>query len=138
MLTLKDANSIIVSALAKGRELDLKPLTVVVLDHSGEIKACAREDGSARFRPTVAKGKASGALALEMSSRALADMATARPEFFNSLVAASGGTLIAAAGGVLIKSGTIVLGAVGISGDAPDQDETCAVAGVESAGYTHE
>lgn len=138
MLTLKDANTIIVTALAKGRELDLKPLTVVVLDHSGEIKASAREDGASRFRPTVAKGKASGALALEMSSRALADMATARPEFFNSLVAASGGNLIAAAGGVLIKSGTIVLGAVGISGDTSDQDEACAIAGIESAGYTHE
>ncbi len=138
MLTLKDANTIIVTALAKGRELELKALTVVVLDHSGEIKACAREDGSSRLRPTVAKGKASGALALETSSRALAEMASARPEFFNSLVAASGGNLVAAAGGVLIKSGTIVLGAVGISGDTSDQDEACAIAGVEAAGYTHE
>ncbi len=136
MLTLKDANTIIVSALAKGRELDLKPLTVVVLDHSGEIKACAREDGASRLRVKVAGGKASGALALEMSSRQLAEMADQRPEFFNTLVAASGGTMVAAAGGVLIKSGSVVLGAVGISGDTSDQDEACAIAGVEAAGHS--
>lgn len=136
MLTLKDANTIIVAALGKGRELDLKPLTVVVLDYSGEIKASAREDGSSRFRPTVAFGKAAGALSLEMSSRALADIAEQRPQFFGSLVAASSGRMIAAAGGVLIKRGDEVIGAVGISGDTSDQDEACAIAGVEAAGFS--
>ena len=136
MLTLEAANTVIKAALARGRELDLKPLTVVVLDHSGEIKAAAREDGSSRLRPAVAQGKAQGALALEMSSRALAEMAEARPQFFNTLVAASGGRMVAAAGGVLIREGDAVIGAVGISGDVSDQDEACAVAGVEAAGFT--
>jgi uncharacterized protein GlcG (DUF336 family) len=136
MLTLKDANTIVVTALSKGRELGLKPLTVVVLDHSGEIKVCAREDGASRFRPTVAKGKASGALAMEMPSRALAEMAEQRPQFFNSLMVASGGNMIPAAGGVLIRSGTSILGAVGITGDTSDQDEACAKAGIEAAGFT--
>ena len=38
-------------------------------------------------------------------------------------------------GGVLIKDAAgAVLGAVGISGDTSDKDETCAVAGIEAAG----
>lgn len=134
MLTLDEANRIIVAAIGKGRELKLNPLTVVVLDHSGEIKASAREDGSSRLRPAVALGKAAGALSMEVSSRALADMADQRPQFFNSLVSASGGRMIAAAGGVLIRRGDALIGAVGISGDTSDRDEECAMAGVEAAG----
>src|SRR5690606_31787067 len=116
MLTLEAANTVIKAALARGRELDLKPLTVVVLDHSGEIKAAAREDGSSRLRPAVAQGKAQGALALEMSSRALAEMAGARPQFFNPPAAASGGRQAAAAGGVVTGEGATVIGASGRCG----------------------
>ncbi len=134
MITLKQAQAIIDAALAKGRELDLKPLTVVVLDHSGEVKASAREDGSSRLRPAIAEGKARGALAMEMSSRALAELSEARPQFFNTLVAAAGGRMVAAAGGVLVRAESGIVGAVGISGDLSDQDEACAVAGVEAAG----
>ena len=39
-------------------------------------------------------------------------------------------------GGVLIKSKDgEVLGAVGITGDISDNDEICAVAGIEAAGF---
>jgi uncharacterized protein GlcG (DUF336 family) len=134
MITLKQARDIIDAALAKGRELGLKPLTVVVLDHSGEIKASAREDGSSRLRPAIAEGKARGALSMEMSSRALADLAEARPNFFATLVAAAGGRMVAAAGGVLVMADSGIVGAVGISGDLSDQDEACAIAGIEAAG----
>ena len=45
--------------------------------------------------------------------------------------------LLPAAGGVLIlNAGKNVIGAVGISGDTSDNDEICAVAGVEAAGLT--
>jgi uncharacterized protein GlcG (DUF336 family) len=42
-------------------------------------------------------------------------------------------------GGVLIRSGEgRLLGAVGISGDTSDNDEICAVAGIEAAGLMPE
>jgi uncharacterized protein GlcG (DUF336 family) len=61
----------------------------------------------------------------------------AAPAFFVSLASTSEGRLIPVPGGVLIR-GTDgeVLGAVGISGDHPDQDEACGVFGVENAGLT--
>ena len=38
-------------------------------------------------------------------------------------------------GGVLILDGSgILLGAVGVSGDTSDNDEICAIAGIEAAG----
>ncbi|MFX5385607.1 heme-binding protein, partial [Acinetobacter baumannii] len=44
------------------------------------------------------------------------------------------GRLIPVPGGVLIHDGTTLLGAVGVSGDTSDNDEICAVAGIEAAG----
>ena len=45
------------------------------------------------------------------------------------------GVLVPVPGGVLVrdKAGTIV-GAVGITGDTSDNDEACAVAGIEAIG----
>ena len=37
----------------------------------------------------------------------------------------------------MIKKGDEVIGAVGVSGDLPDRDEVCAIAGVEAAGLTY-
>ena len=71
-------------------------------------------------------------------SRALEQRSKERPGFVNGLITASGGRLIPAAGGVLIKDDNgLTIGAVGISGDTSDNDETCAFAGIEAAGLAH-
>jgi uncharacterized protein GlcG (DUF336 family) len=44
------------------------------------------------------------------------------------------GRLVPVPGGVLIQDGTTLLGAVGVSGDTSDNDEICAIAGIEAAG----
>ena len=44
------------------------------------------------------------------------------------------GRLVPVPGGVLIKDGDRLLGAVGVSGDTSDNDEACAIAGIEAAG----
>lgn len=135
-LTLEQASVIIDTALAKGRELGLLPLTVAVLDAGGHLVALKREDGSGILRPDIAIGKAWGSLGMGFSSRLLRDRLSDRPIFLNALAAASGGRLIPVPGGVLIRdeSGEVV-GAVGISGDASDKDEACAIAGVQATGH---
>ena len=68
-LTLEQANVVVTKALEKGREMNLKPLTVAVLDDGGNLKSFAREDGpGAALRPRIAVGKAFGAVGI--SSRA--------------------------------------------------------------------
>jgi uncharacterized protein GlcG (DUF336 family) len=55
--------------------------------------------------------------------------------FFTALNAMSGGRMVPVAGGVLIKNREDqVIGSIGISGDTSDNDEICAVHGVEAAG----
>ena len=44
------------------------------------------------------------------------------------------GRLVPVPGGVLIQNGDTLLGAVGVSGDTSDNDEICAIAGIEAAG----
>lgn len=135
MITLDQARILIAATRRKSRELELNPLTIVVLDPGGHLVAMEREDGSAFGRPDIAIGKAAGALAMGVSSRRLGDMAAERPQFMAALSASWNGRLIPAAGGVLLKdTAGNLLGAVGVSGDLSDKDEEAALAGLETAG----
>ncbi|MCF6253091.1 MAG: heme-binding protein [Methylococcaceae bacterium] len=135
VLTLKKANQIIHGSLTKARQLKLAPLTVVVLDENGFLKAMQREDGATMLKQDIAMAKAWGAVNMGMSSRSLAVMAEQRPAFMNALVDIADGKVMPAPGGVLIRDeDNHIIGAVGISGDVSDQDERSAVAGIKEAG----
>jgi uncharacterized protein GlcG (DUF336 family) len=135
-LTLKQANKIIQTALVKARELNLAPLTVVVLDAAGHLKAMQREDGASMIRQQIATAKAFGAVNMGVSSRSLAGVALQRPDFMNALIDVSDGKIMPVPGGVLIRDQeNKLVGAIGISGDVSDQDEYCAIAGIEAAGF---
>lgn len=134
-LTLKQANAIIENALNKGRELKLLPLTVAVLDAGGHLVAFQREDRSGILRYDIAYGKAWGALGLGIGSRHIAERATGMPGFFGALASVSQGRMVPVPGGVLVQDAEgEIIGAVGISGDTSDNDEACAVAGIEASG----
>ena len=134
-LTLAAASIIVDTALAKGRELGLKPLTVAVLDAGGHLVALKREDGSSLLRPEIAGGKAWGALGMGFGGREFARRAAQNPGFIQALSVASGGRIVPVPGGVLVRDRDgAILGAVGISGDTSDNDEICAVAGISRAG----
>ncbi|AOT04358.1 GlcG/HbpS family heme-binding protein [Arthrobacter sp. U41] len=136
-LKLASAQSIIADALAAGQQHGFKPLTVVVLDAGGHVIAAVRQDGASNNRFEIAQGKAYGALALGMGSRAIMERAEQQAYFIAAATAALGGRLIPVPGGVLVRDndGTI-LGAVGISGDSSDNDETAASTAIEAAGLT--
>ena len=134
-LPLAKALKIINSALAKGKELGFKPLAVVVLDAGGHVKAFQRQDGASMMRFEIATGKAWGALALGIGSRAVNKLATDRPHFFTGLSGVSGGRIVPVPGGMLVKSKTgETIGAVGVTGDTSDNDEIAGIAGIEAAG----
>ncbi|HSX76003.1 MAG TPA: heme-binding protein [Shinella sp.] len=134
-LTLAAANTIIAAALEAGTKAGFKPLTVAVLDAGGHLKAFQKQDGASMLRYEIAFGKAYGSLAVGMGSRWLDRTAKERPHFMEGLTAVSGGRIVAVPGGALIRDAAgALLGAVGITGDTSDNDETCAVAGIEAAG----
>jgi len=134
-LTLAQASTIVDATLKKGRDSNLEPLTVAVLDSGGHLVAFKREDKSGILRFDIAFSKAWGALGMGLGSRTLFARAAKTPQFFTMLAAASGGRIVTNPGGVLIRNaaGTI-LGACGVSGDTSDKDEICAIAGIEAAG----
>lgn len=134
-LGLAQANQMLTATLAKGLELGLKPLCAAVLDSGGHVLALQREDGASNLRPQIAIGKASGALGLGVSSRTIGEIANDRPTFVACLASLTGAEIVPAAGGLLIRSGDRVLGAIGVTGDTSDNDETCAFAGLAAAGF---
>lgn len=136
MLTLESAQKILEITLAKGRELNLKPLTVSVLDAAGKLKTMAREDGASTLRPDMAHGKAYGAISLGLGSRAIFRRAQEQPFFVQSVNALAGGALVPVPGGVLIRHQGEIIGAVGVTGDTSDNDEICAVYGIEAIGFS--
>jgi uncharacterized protein GlcG (DUF336 family) len=136
MISLDAARTIIEAARAHGRATDCKPMTVVVLDAGGQVRAAEREDGSAIKRFEIAFGKAHGALSLGMGSRALMARAEQQPYFIAAVTSAVGGALVPVPGGVLVLEGDEVVGAVGVTGDTSDKDEAVAVAGIEAAGLS--
>lgn len=136
-LTLKDARTVVATALEHARTEEMPPMTVAVLDAGGSLVAFAREDRSSLLRERIARGKAHGALNLGVGSRSLAGRAESHPYFFGALVGLAGGDLVPVAGGVLVKDDEgDIIGAVGVSGHLPDADEACAVAGITAAGLT--
>jgi uncharacterized protein GlcG (DUF336 family) len=134
-LTLDIARKILDAALAKVVEKKLKPMAITVLDARGCVKASLAQDGTSLMRNEIAYGKAHGALALGMGSRAIFQRAQEQPYFVDAISTMTRGAMIPVPGGVLFHDASgALLGAVGISGDTSDNDEICAVAGIEAAG----
>lgn len=134
-LSLTQANQIIAKALEKAREMKIKPVSVVVLDDGGHLKAMQREDGASMFRFDVATGKAWAAVAFGASSRAIAGRAKDNPNFFVTLAATAHGKFLPQTGGVLIRDAQgNILGAAGASGGTGDEDEAVCAYGIEQAG----
>lgn len=133
MIPLESARRIVAAALEYARERGLPPMTVAVLGADGQLVSFAREDGSSLLREKIARGKATGALGMGMDSRELAARAEAHPAFIASVTALAGGALVPVPGGVLVRQDGVVIGAVGVSGHLPDDDEACALAGIAAA-----
>ena len=138
-LSLKTANDIANDVLSIGRQNEMSPLAVVVLDSGGAPIAFQSEDGCGVLRFEVAMGKAFGCLGMGTSSRDLRDRMEQRPNFANALAAASKGKFVPAPGGVVIvDTEGQAIGSVGVSGDTSERDEFCAVVAIQNAGFASE
>lgn len=133
-ITLHQSERIIDAVLARGRELNCRPLSVVVTDPGARPKAFKKEDGSAMMRFEMALGKAYAALALGRSSRLVRMRTEERPLFMNFLMEASDGQIFPEGGGLLIRDDRgEVIGAVGVTGDTQERDEELAAHGIHAA-----
>ncbi len=136
LITLSQAENIIDAVLARARELQCRPISVVIVEPGAVIKAFKKEDGSSMMRFEMATGKAYAALALGRSSSLVRVRAEQRPLFMDFLFKASQDRIFAEGGGMLIRATDgELLGAVGVTGDTQERDEELAAHGIRAAGF---
>jgi uncharacterized protein GlcG (DUF336 family) len=134
-LRLDEALAIITGAFAEAARRNCHPLSVIVLDAGGRVKAFQKQDGCSLLRFEIAHGKAFASLSLNRSSRAVLAKAREKPLFMQSLEDLSDGPLFLEGGGQLIRDETgEIVGAVGATGDVNEMDDICAIAGIRAAG----
>jgi uncharacterized protein GlcG (DUF336 family) len=125
-LTLEHAKSLAEAALARAGSRGMK-VSVAVLDASFLIKAALREDGAGPVTLDIAFGKARAALAFGCSSRQIADALAGNPLAGPSVLASVPGPVVLLPGGLLVQNAAgAVIGAIGVAGGAPDDDEWAA------------
>jgi uncharacterized protein GlcG (DUF336 family) len=135
-ITLDEAVKIINETFAEARRRNAYPLTAVLLDAGGRMKAMMKQDGASLRRFEVSYGKAYASLAMGRTSRMVLQKSKEKPMFMQNFLELADGPMFLEAGGQLIrdKHGEVV-GAIGTTGDTGEVDDLCAVAGIHAAGF---
>lgn len=134
-ITLAQAQTIVAGVLSHARAHKFRPTGVAVLDVRGALIAFATEDGSTLARAQVAMGKASGAIAMGVGSRSLTKRGKEAPQWVLAVGNLVPLGLLPGLGGVLARDAEgAAIGAVGVAGDSPENDEAAALAGIAAAG----
>jgi uncharacterized protein GlcG (DUF336 family) len=133
-LSLEEANTIITATFAAAKKRKCRPMSAIVLDAGGRVKAFQKQDGASMLRFEICYGKAYGALALGRPSKLVLRKAQEKPLFMQSLERLADYPLFLEGGGQLIRdeSGELI-GAIGVTGDAKELDDLCAIAGIHAA-----
>ena len=127
MLTLKDARRIVSAAEEKAQEMG-QPMDIAVLDAGRNLKYFARMDGAWLGSIEIAIDKAHTSVSFEMPSEDLTSQAQPGEPLFG-INTNKNSRVVIFAGGIPIQRDGEVVGAVGVSGGTPDQDQQVAEAG---------
>jgi glc operon protein GlcG len=128
-LTVPAAQAIIAGCVAESTPR-MQSHAIVVVDTGGHIVGALRMDGNASGIFDFALKKAEAAAAWGFSTAQMETSAKSTPGFANAP------HVVTVPGGVPVWSadGKVRIGAVGVSGEAPADDASCAEAGVRAAG----
>jgi uncharacterized protein GlcG (DUF336 family) len=127
-VTLEDARRVISAAEKKAKEIG-QPMNIAVADEGGNIVAHVRMDDAWIGSIDISMKKAYTARAFDIETKELAKHSQSGGEFFGIHVSNNGKIMIFA-GGIPLKRDGKVVGAIGVSGGAGDQDHAVAAAGV--------
>jgi len=127
-LSYDDAQIIIAGAEAKAHELGLA-MCIAVTDESGFLIAFKRMDGGKPLSTTLAQDKAHTAAISHRSTQFYNERNVPGQLLFGIHMAAAG-RFSTVGGGLNVEVDGQKVGAVGLSGGAPEQDIACAEAGV--------
>jgi uncharacterized protein GlcG (DUF336 family) len=134
-LSLDQANTIIAATFATAKRERCRPMSAIVLDAGGRVKAFQKQDGASMLRFEVCYGKAYASLALGRPSKLVLQKANEKPLFMQGIDNLADYPLFLEGGGQLIRDGEgEVMGAIGVTGDANEMDDICAIAGIHAVG----
>jgi glc operon protein GlcG len=126
---LQEARNIVDAIMTKAEELPEQPVIAVVVDDEGELVALARMDQTPYLARSIAIRKAYTAARTQMDSAAFGEMVrdvdADLSEFGNPM-------LLGFKGGVCIRNSDTVIGAIGVGGRSPEQDESLAQTGLDA------
>lgn len=126
-VSLDTALHVIASARREAEAIGV-PMNIAVVDEGNNLVAFQRMDGAWLGSIDIAKGKAYTARAFNMSTRDLAPLCVPGEPLYG-IHASNQGRLIIFAGGIPLERRGEVVGAIGVSGGAVDQDQVVAEAG---------
>ncbi len=132
MITLEEAKEIVSAAENKARQMGL-PMNIAVLDAGRNLVAFHRMDGAWVASIDIAIDKAFTSAGRGLTTRKIGEMAQPGQPLFG-INTTHGGRIVIFAGGIpLVRNGEVV-GAIGVSGGAVDEDHEVAEAGVAAFG----
>jgi uncharacterized protein GlcG (DUF336 family) len=125
-LSLEEARACIARGIGKARELGFE-VAVAVVDDAGHLVACERMDGALWVTPEIARAKANAAAGFRASTQDLEERFTRRMLFADNVATLGDYAFVFGRGGVPVIDGDRVVGAVGVSGAVPaDNDHAIA------------
>ena len=132
-MTLTEEIAVAAIAAARGAASEIGvPMNIAVLDAGAHLKAFARMDGALLGSIDIAFGKARTAVLFGMNSEAVGEFC--KPGGPSPGLELTNGTLVVFAGGVPIRDRDGgVIGSVGVSGGAVEQDLLVARAAASAA-----
>lgn len=107
------------------------PMAIAVLDSGDNLKAYLRLDGALMGPADIARGKASTAVKMGWSSADTGDRAFDPKTGVPKGLAFVDGIILFPGGLPIVVDGTLV-GGIGVSGSAPQNDAACAQAGLDA------
>ena len=108
------------------------PIAVAIVDRHGDLIHFARMDGAPVRSSLLAPNKAYTAAAFQQPTEELAGLS--QQSWFTSLITSTQGKIMAVGGGVPVREPVGVIGAVGVSGGTPEQDQECCQAASAALG----
>jgi uncharacterized protein GlcG (DUF336 family) len=129
-VTLDVALHVIASARRTAEAIGV-PMNIAVVDEGNNLVAFERMDGAWLGSIDIAQGKAYTARAFDMSTKDLAPLCQPGQSLFG-IHASNGGRLIVFPGGIPLQRDGEVVGAIGVSGGAVEQDHVVAKAGADA------
>jgi uncharacterized protein GlcG (DUF336 family) len=126
-MTLADARKVIAAAEKRAEEIK-QPMNIAVVDEGGNLVSHVRMDGAWLGSIDISINKAFTSRAFDISTKDLGANSQPGSQFYGIHVS-NHGLIMIFAGGIPLKRGGKVVGAIGVSGGAGDQDQAVAEAG---------